>query len=226
MADAESQTNTAAVYLMPLLAMLACSLISRAASDGGGFDALYPLRLFAVAGVAWAYRRHYRTIDWRFGWLGPAAGVAVFGMWILAQRWTTWIQPDGNGDAGAGLAAGLADLPHWSRMAWLAARSVAATITVPVAEELAFRGYLARRVMSADVESVSLRRLGAVALAVSSLAFGLMHGKMWIAGTLAGLVFALVARRRGRLGEAVAAHATANLLIAVWVLARGDYSLW
>jgi len=42
----------------------------------------------------------------------------------------------------------------------------------------------------------------------------------------AGVVFALVAKVRGRLGEAVAAHATAYLLIAVWVLARGDYSLW
>ena len=43
---------------------------------------------------------------------------------------------------------------------------------------------------------------------------------------LAGVVFAWVAKKRGRLGEAVAAHATANLLIAVWVLTRGDYSLW
>jgi membrane protease YdiL (CAAX protease family) len=49
---------------------------------------------------------------------------------------------------------------------------------------------------------------------------------MWIAGTLAGIVFALVAKVRGRLGEAVAAHATANLLIALWVLARGDYRMW
>jgi membrane protease YdiL (CAAX protease family) len=49
---------------------------------------------------------------------------------------------------------------------------------------------------------------------------------MWLAGTLAGVVFCLLARRTGRFGEAVAAHATANLLIAVWVLARGDYSLW
>lgn len=42
---------------------------------------------------------------------------------------------------------------------------------------------------------------------------------------LAGLLFALVAKWRNRLGEAVAAHATANLLLAAWVLARGDYRL-
>jgi membrane protease YdiL (CAAX protease family) len=49
---------------------------------------------------------------------------------------------------------------------------------------------------------------------------------MWIGGILSGIVFALVAKFRNRLGEAVAAHATANLLIAIWVLTRSDYSLW
>jgi membrane protease YdiL (CAAX protease family) len=65
-----------------------------------------------------------------------------------------------------------------------------------------------------------------LAVLVSSLLFGAMHGRMWFAGTLAGIAFCMLAKRRGRLGEAVAAHATANLMIAVWVLARGDYSLW
>jgi CAAX prenyl protease-like protein len=97
---------------------------------------------------------------------------------------------------------------------------------VPVVEELAFRGYVARRLISADVEAVPFGQLSVLAILVSSLAFGALHGQMWIAGTLAGIVFALVAKVRGRLGEAVAAHATANLLIALWVLARGDYRMW
>ena len=64
------------------------------------------------------------------------------------------------------------------------------------------------------------------ALLGSSVAFGLMHGGRWFAGALAGLVYALVLRRRGRIGEAVAAHATTNLLLAIWVMARGDWGLW
>jgi CAAX prenyl protease-like protein len=96
---------------------------------------------------------------------------------------------------------------------------------VPIAEELFFRGFLARRFMSADVENVSFLRLTPVAILASSVLFGLMHGKMWFAGLLAGLAFALVAKLRGRIGEAVGAHAVANLLIAVWALTRGNYSL-
>jgi CAAX prenyl protease-like protein len=125
-----------------------------------------------------------------------------------------------------GVAEGLARLSSGQRAAWIVTRTVAAVLTVPLAEELAFRGYIARRIMSADVESVSFHSLSLVAVLVSSLAFGILHGRMWLAGILAGVVFAVVAKLRGRLGEAVAAHATANLLIALWVIARGDYSLW
>jgi hypothetical protein len=32
--------------------------------------------------------------------------------------------------------------------------------------------------------------------------------------------------RRGRIGQAVVAHATTNALIAAWVLVRGDWYLW
>jgi len=213
----DAATNIAAVYLMPFLAVLAAGALATAASDG--FERLYGLRLIAALAVLYTYRREYRRMDWRFDWLGPAAGLAVFAMWIGLARWM-------GGDASSGVAEGLARMTAGGRIAWIAVRAVAAVVTVPVAEELAFRGYLARRLISADVESVSLQRLSVFAVLASSLAFGVLHGRMWVAGTIAGIVFAVVAKARGRLGEAVAAHATANLAIAVWVLARGNYSLW
>jgi CAAX prenyl protease-like protein len=211
----ESLTNIAAVYLMPFLAVLAAGAIATAASNG--FERLYGLRPIAVLAVLYTYRREYRRMDWHFDWLGPAAGLAVFAMWIALARWL-----DGGTSGGSALAEGLARLSAGQRVAWIAVRIAAAVVTVPIAEELAMRGYLARRLMSADVESISLQRLSVIAVLGSSLVFGALHGRMWIAGTLAGVVFALVAKLR----EAVAAHAPANLLLAAWVLARGDYSLW
>jgi len=216
-------TNVAAVYLLPWLAVLAAGLLSQAVSDG--FEWLYPMRLIAALAVFYAYRRHYRKMDWRFGWLGPAAGVLVFAFWIALDH---WIERDSstNGLVLTGVAEGLARLNSGQRAAWILLRTIAAVVMVPLAEELAFRGYIARRIMSANVESVPLRSLSLAAILASSLAFGILHGRMWFAGILAGLVFAVVAKLRGRLGEAVAAHATANLLLALWVIARGDYSLW
>jgi len=218
-----AETNVAAVYLMPFLAILAAGLVSVAISDG--FEWLYGLRLLAALGVFYAYRHEYRRMDWRFGWLGPAAGVAVFALWIGLDRWMGRSATAG-GVTLTSVSEGLARLSSGQRTAWIVVRTIAAVVTVPVAEELAFRGYLARRLMSADMEAVPFRGLSVVAVLGSSLAFGALHGRMWLVGTLAGVVFALVTKLRGRLGEAVAAHATANLMIAVWVLARADYSLW
>jgi exosortase E/protease (VPEID-CTERM system) len=217
-------TNLAAVYLLPWLAILAAGLLAVAASDG--FEWMYALRLIAALAVLYAYRRHYLRMDWRFGWLGPAAGVLVFVLWIALDHAIGRDAATSNGVVLTGVAQGLARLGHTQRVAWIALRILAAVTTVPLAEELAFRGFIARRIISPNVESVSFGSLSLVAVLASSLAFGILHGRMWLAGTLAGVVFALVAKLRGRLGEAVAAHATTNLLIALWVIARGNYSLW
>jgi len=49
---------------------------------------------------------------------------------------------------------------------------------------------------------------------------------MWLAGILAGLCYALVYVRTGRIGEAVVAHGVTNALIAADVLIFGHWHLW
>jgi CAAX prenyl protease-like protein len=60
----------------------------------------------------------------------------------------------------------------------------------------------------------------------SSTAFGLLHGERWLAGTLAGLVYAWAYSRRGSMGDAAVAHGLTNGLLALWVLATGETQLW
>jgi CAAX prenyl protease-like protein len=108
----------------------------------------------------------------------------------------------------------------------------AAVVTVPIAEELAFRGYLARRLMNREFDEVPFSRLTALSVCLSSAVFGLEHMRdlmdwqHFALGTLAGLAFAAVLRWRGRMGDAVAAHAVSNLLLAAWVLGFGDWAQW
>jgi len=99
-------------------------------------------------------------------------------------------------------------------------------IAVPLAEELAFRGYLLRKLISDAYETVPLHRFTWFSFTASSAAFGLLHGERWLAGTLAGMGFALAMYRRGHIGDAVAAHATANGLLSIWVITRGRWDLW
>ena len=58
-------------------------------------------------------------------------------------------------------------------------------------------------------------------------------GHRWVAGlehmpflTCARGVYAVLLRSKGRIGDAVVAHAVSNLLLAAWVLTRGDWRLW
>jgi exosortase E/protease (VPEID-CTERM system) len=216
-ADQQVERNVTAIYLLPFLAILAAGMVSKATSSG--FEWAYPLRFIAAAVVLWHYRAEYRRIDWKFSWRGLGVGALVFAMWIGLSHWT-------NGPANDELGTALKGLPSSPRIVWLIIRVAAAVITVPIAEELAFRGFLLRRIGSPDVESVAYRTVTALAIVLSSVSFGLMHGKLWIAGTVAGAAYALLVKRTGRLGEAVAAHAMTNLMLAVWVLTRGAWNLW
>ena len=214
---AAGESHATGAYLVPFLAILGASFISKSAS--GYFEWLYPLRLIAAAAALWIYRREYRTLNWRFGWGAPLAGTGIFLLWIAPEWWT-------HAPAASPLGPALAALSPATRVAWIAVRTAAAVVTVPIAEELAFRGYLARRLIMREFDNIPFTHLTAVSIGLSSLAFGLMHGQHWLAGIAAGVVFAVVLRRTGRMGNAVAAHAVSNLLLAVWVLSRSDWGLW
>jgi CAAX prenyl protease-like protein len=108
---------------------------------------------------------------------------------------------------------------------WLALRTVGAVVTVPIAEELAFRGYLMRRLVSRDFQSVAPVSLSWLSLLVSSVLFGALHESI-IAGTLVGLLYGLTYRRRGSLADAVVAHGVTNALLAAYVLVTGSWGLW
>jgi CAAX prenyl protease-like protein len=134
------------------------------------------------------------------------------------------------------MPAALAGVSTLARAAWISIRALAAVTTVPIAEELAFRGFLLRRIVAEDFEAIPLDRFSWQAflrtdpalagLLISSAAFGALHGSRWIAGTLAGLLFALAMGRRGKLGDAVMAHAVANALLAAYVLGFDQWQLW
>ena len=221
--ELQGESPAIRAYLIPFLAILAATFLSKAAS--GYFDRYYFLRFVCAAIALYCFRKELKSLNWRFGWLSPLAGAAVFFMWIAPSWWA-------HQHAASRLGSDLAALSPSARWAWIVVRFAASVVTVPIAEELAFRGYLARRLMNREFDQVSFSSLTVLAIAVSSVVFGMEHMKNmmdWphlVLGTLAGLTFAAVLRWRGRMGDAVVAHAVSNLLLAVWVLGAGDWSQW
>jgi len=159
------------------------------------------------------FHRGYSGLGW--SWQSVAMGVAVFGVWMMLEA-ASDTSP---------VEAGLAALPYWAAGIWLFFRVAGSVITVPVAEELAFRGYLIRKLIARDFENVPLNRFTWFSFLLSPVLFGLLHNR-WLAGIIAGMLFALALYRRGQLGDAVVAHLAANALIAAYVHIYPKWALW
>jgi CAAX prenyl protease-like protein len=134
-----------------------------------------------------------------------------------------WIALAG-GDA-ALVTEALARLAPTERAAWIAVRLAGSCLLVPVVEELAFRGFLLPWLVAPGFRDVPPRAWSWPAALGSSLAFGAVHSE-WLLGAAAGLAFAGVRRWRGRLGDAVLAHAITNAVVAAAVLGGGRWGLW
>lgn len=212
---AQGHSHHAAALLAPLLSLLAASMLIAALSSG--FHALYPLGVVVTATVLWRFRHHYRPYLRVPSWTGVMIGVVVFGLWLLLVR--------GEESQGAQLARQLDTWPFWLAAVWIIFRIAGSVLTVPIAEELAFRGYLIRKLVASDFESVPPGHFTWLSFVLSSMLFGLLHGD-WIAGVVAGAGFAIALYVRGQLIDAVLAHMTANALIAVAVLGFGHWHLW
>ena len=211
--EADVDSTASEAYLCPFMALVGITLVTGAFSSG--FDPLYPLGLIVTCGLLWRYRKYYDDLSWTFAPRAVAIGVMVFALWTAIEPWKSGQTPPTAPVPLAGAGA----------VAWVIARALGSVIVTPLVEELAFRGYLTRRLMAADFKSVPQGTFAWPSFLVSSSLFGMFHDR-WIAGILAGMFYALALYGRRKLSDAVLAHATTNALIAAHVLASGKWSLW
>jgi exosortase E/protease (VPEID-CTERM system) len=209
----------ATACLVPFIALMAVTLLTRAFTSG--FDLFYPLRVVAVAAALFACREQLRWREFRIAPGAVAIGAAAFVAWMLLAPGPADPQADLTAARDPFLALGR----PWGTV-WLVFRCLGAIVTVPAAEELAFRGFLLHRLIDEDVDGVPPGRFTWPSFLASSLAFGSLHGGAWLAGTVAGAFFAVALYRRRRLADAVVAHATTNALLTASVVATGSWSSW
>ncbi len=150
--------------------------------------------------------------------LATLTGVAVFALWTrLDAPWMTLADP----------TASFVPLDASGRLDWplVAVRWIGATLLVPVMEELFWRSFLMRWIQGAPFAAVPPQRVGAKAVVLSTFVFMLAH-TLWLAAIVAGLAYAWLYIRTGKLWVAVAAHAVTNGALGVWVVATGRWAFW
>ncbi len=107
----------------------------------------------------------------------------------------------------------------------VAVRTFGAVLVVPLMEELFWRSFLMRWIDKRDFLSLKPSSVSWFAVLASSTVFALAH-ELWVAGLVAGLVYAQIYRRLGNLWYSVLAHATTNLALAAWVVNQHAWGFW
>ena len=207
------ETNYVLVFLAPFIALMAAQILVRAASPYE--HALYAIKVVAVAIVLYCFRHMYARM-----WNPPSSLSLLIGI----ASGLLWIATDSNSITEAPLGSWLAQLTPVAFVAWLIVRAIGSIFMVPIAEELAFRGYLYRVIISTRFEEVDFRTFSWVALIVSSVLFGFMHDR-WLSAAFAGAVYALLMCRSGQISDAIAAHMVTNAVVFGWAVALHQWSL-
>ena len=170
----------------------------------------YAIRTAAVAALlAFAIWRLKSTGTVRFRLCmanvvaGALAGLLVFAVWILPEQfdWSFYRRFCIVGDGGTSFSKD-------AGFALAAVRLLGSAFVISVAEELFFRKWL----------------FGFAGFWWTVALFAVEHDR-WLVGALAGVVYGLLAIRRG-LDSAIVAHVVTNLVLGVWVLSSGQLQFW
>ena len=221
-------SRAALARVVPFAAFMALLAVRGAVPEDGswGIDPrwLYGLMVLVVGGLlAWFWREYGELVAQQLPTLGEAAlgvavGLVVFGLWInLDAPWMRLGEP----------SAGFVPKDAAGQLMWplIAVRWVGASLLVPVMEELFWRSFLMRWAQSPQFESVVPQRVGFKAVVLSTFVFMLAH-TLWLAAIIAGLAYAWLYVRTGKLWVPVIAHAVTNGVLGVWVVRTQQWAFW
>lgn len=187
---------------------------------------MYVVRTAVGAWLIWEMRPFVPEMRWTISLEAVAVGIAMFVVWVgldpFVPKNHIFFTPSA-GDAwnpfvrfGAGSGA-----------AWffILVHILGSSLVVPPLEEVFWRSFMYRFSIRTDFESLSLKTFHPTAFIVISLLFGLEHYE-FVQGFICGMAFQWLVISKNRLGDAIAAHAITNFLLALWVVFRPDWHFW
>lgn len=185
---------------------------------------LYPVKTLAVMTALVWYWPHYdelrrpHALSLRTMILAIGVGLGVYMAWVRMD-WSWTIQ--------GARAAGYDPFSSQSVSAYgLAAfRLFGAAVVVPVMEELFWRSFLMRYLISSRFEAVQLGVLTPFSFGLMVVLFGVEHD-LWLAGMMAGAAYGLLLYRTRSLWACVLAHGITNLALGIHVLMTHEWYWW
>ncbi len=206
--------------VVPFVVFLLLGLTQGALGDGSRFWG-YLFKTVVGAGLLWVIWPLVSEMRWRLSWEAVGAGILVFVIWVGLEGW----YPKLGGEAkpwNPHLAFGEGTVWAW---AFIAVRLLGSSLVVPPLEEVFFRSFVYRYVVKPEFHTVALGVWHGTAFLVTSALFAVEH-REWLPGLLCGFIYQGLVCWRGRLGDAITAHAITNFLLGAWVMGKGAWQFW
>jgi uncharacterized protein len=231
------------VRVVPFVVFVLLTALQDRFGDAGRYW-IYFGKTVAGAVMLLAVWRHIEELKWRWSWQAVVAGIGVFAIWVgldgfypktdvvYAEHVCPLLKKIGltkvcvppspgplwNPNEAFGAGSALA-------IFFIAVRIIGSSLVVPPLEEVFYRSFLYRYIAAKEFFSVPLGKFLPVPFLVTSLLFGFVH-REWLAGILCGFAYQGLVIWKGRLGDAMTAHAITNFLLGLWVVWRAAWHFW
>ena len=175
--------------------------------------------------------KHYTKIRWDHWLLGIVFGILGLVQWVgmekllMSQDWLFWTRMSRNVVAEAFNPFEHFDSPG-AMWTFIAIRWAAASLVVPVMEELFWRDFLWRSIAAPnDFKLAQVGEYDRNALLLVPLFFATVHVQ-WLTAIVWGFMVSLLLLRTKSLGACIIMHGVTNFFLGVYVLHTREWFFW
>jgi uncharacterized protein len=217
------------VRAVPFLLFLALTFLQDRFGEAARYW-IYFGKTVAGAAMLLVLFRYIRELEWRFSCAAVVVGFGVFVMWVGLDEVFVRLglpnsYPKMKTAGGPWNPNEVFGSNSFAAIFFIVARIAGSTLVVPPLEEVFYRSFIYRFLVSKDFLSVPLGKFLPVPFVVTSVLFGLAH-REWLAGVLCGFAYQGLVIWKNRLGDAITAHAITNFLLGLWIVWRGAWIFW
>ena len=182
---------------------------------------IYPVQTVICSALIVWFWRDYEFRTPRSVWFALVIGVGVFILWVAPQQFF-------GADARViGFSPEVFDKGSTFYWITLLLRFVRLVVVAPLVEEIFWRGFLLRYLISEKFTTIRIGTFSWVSFLVVTFLFAISHSRAdWIAAFLCGALYNLVAYRTRSLTSCVVTHAVTNLLLGLWIMQTRQWGFW
>jgi hypothetical protein len=181
----------------------------------------YPVQTAICGSLVLWFWRHYELSAPRKVWFALAIGLVVFVIWIAPQQFF------GGHPRPVGFDPEVFERGSLAYWFTVSLRFLRLVVVVPLVEEVFWRGFLLRYLISEKFTTVKVGAFSWLSFAVVTLCFGFSHSRPdWAAALICGALYNVVAYHTRSLAACVLAHGLTNLLLGLWIMQTRQWGFW